>query len=316
MLHITNNQLADILDYPRLVEGLQQAFQEDYNIPLRHHHNFENPEAKIDSTLLLMPAWQKGQYLGVKLVTVSPENSRYHLPSINGIYVLFDAVRGIPLAQMDAKVLTNRRTAAASALASRLLSRKDSQKLLVVGTGALAPHLARAHAAVRPIQEVAIWGRSPEKAAAIAQQLQAEGFSAKAVSNLEEAVPVADIISCATMSTTPVLEGKWLQPGQHIDLVGSFKPNMREADNDVIRRSLVFVDTFEGATKETGDIVLPLRAGVLTEEDIQADLFALCKDHVVGRREKGAITLFKSVGLALEDLAAAKIAYENLSNQQ
>lgn len=312
MKEITNEELARLLDFPSLIDALEVAFREDYVVPLRHHHDFENPGVGVDSTLLLMPAWQVGQYLGIKLVTVSPENHRFQLPSINGVYLLFDAVKGIPLARMDAKLLTNLRTAAASALAARYLAREDSTSLLMVGTGALAPFLIQAHATIRPIEKVLIWGRTPSKAWALARQMQETGINAKAVENLKEAVREVDIISCATMSKTPLIKGEWLQPGQHLDLVGSFRPDMREADNEAIRRAEVFVDTLEGATKESGDIVLPIRDGVLRATSIRADLCALCSGHPEWRRESDFITLFKSVGLALEDLAAAKLAYKRL----
>ncbi|MEN0006930.1 MAG: ornithine cyclodeaminase family protein [Bacteroidota bacterium] len=312
MLQLTNQQLEAILDFPSLVRCLQQAFQEEYAVPLRHHHDFANPVTHENSTLLLMPAWQVGGYLGVKLVTVSPGNSHFKLPSINGIYILFDAVKGIPLVQLDAKLLTNLRTAAASALASQYLSRADSRHLLVLGTGSLAPFLIRAHASVRPIEHVTIWGRSPEKAqhlTSLFAERPKNSYTVTATTYLAAAVAQADIISCATMSVEPILKGEWLQAGQHIDLVGSYKPTMREADDEVIRRSRVFVDTFEGAIKESGDIVLPLKHGVMVETDIQADLFSLCRGRVEGRQTKDEITCFKSVGLALEDLAAAKMAY-------
>lgn len=308
---INNQQLSDILTYPALINQLEQAFQANYTVPLRHHHQYKNPKENQDSTLLLMPAWEAGKYLGVKLITVSPNNSCYDLPAIQGIYTLFDAHKGIPLAQMDAKLLTVRRTAAASALAARFLSKKNSSSLLMIGTGALAPHLIEAHSSIRPIQQVYVWGRRLEKAKAVAEHFKSANFKITAISSIEEAISKVDIISCATLSTTPLVFGKYLKAGQHIDLVGSYLPDAREADDETIKKSSLFVDTMEGATKESGDIVIPLKKGIIRKAAIKADLFTLCKKEHTGRQNEAEITVFKSVGHALEDLAAAKMVFED-----
>lgn len=308
---IDSPSLRSLLPYDKLIPALQIAFQNEYIVPQRHHHDYANPKEGIDSTLLLMPAWQVGRYLGVKMVTVSPNNGDYNLPSIHGIYTLFDAHQGQPLAFMEAKTLTSLRTAAASALASSYLSRLDSSKLLMVGTGAMAPELIRAHASVRPIEEVLVWGRNFSKANQICKQLGQETFAIKAVKNLSAAIAEVDIISVATLSSQSLIHGAWLQAGQHLDLVGSFKPNMREADDEVIKKSVIFVDVLEGATKESGDLVIPLSKGIISSSDIKGDLFDLCSDKRLGRTNTQEITCFKSVGYALEDLAAAILAYEN-----
>lgn len=308
----SSEDLHKSLGYPALLVALKEAFQSDYKVPLRHHHDYFNPVDGIDSTLLLMPAWEEGRFLGVKMVTVSPQNASYNLPSIHGIYLLFDAHKGIPLAQMEAKTLTSLRTAAASALASQFLSRENSTRLLMIGTGALAPYLIRAHATVRPINEVFIWGRNFKKAQAIGKNKTLDGFKIKAVEKMEEVIGIVDIISCATLSKNPLIEGVLLKPGQHLDLVGSYKPDMREADDQVIQKCSVYVDTIEGATKESGDIAIPLQNGTLLKTDIKGDLFNLCRKEVIGRSSPEEITLFKSVGHALEDLAAAKLAYQRL----
>lgn len=307
---ITNQQLNNALPYSTLIQNLQAAFCENITVPMRHHHQYKNPAAGIDSTLLLMPAWQDGLYLGVKVITVSPNNARYDLPSIHGVYLLFNAHTGVPIAQMDAKILTSRRTAAASALASSFLSRKNSRTLLMVGTGTLAPCLIEAHAAVRPIEKVLVWGRNFAKAKKVATQLHLPNLDIQPIENLETGIAEADIISCATLSEQPMILGKYLKAGQHLDLVGSFKPNMREADDVAIQKSTVFVDTLEGATKECGDILIPLASGLLKIEDIAADLFDLSNKNTFQRKNKEEITLFKSVGHALEDLTAARMVFE------
>jgi ornithine cyclodeaminase len=298
------------LPFQQLIPALETAFQQEYTIPQRHHHDFANSKEGIDSTLLLMPAWRDGDYLGVKVVTVSPNNGKYDLPSIQGIYILLDAHKGMPLAYMEAKTLTARRTAAASALASSFLSRKDSRSLLMVGTGALAPELIRAHSTVRPIEKVFIWGRNFSKAQALQATLAKENITIQAVERIEDVIEKVDIISCATLSEKPLIFGKWLKAGQHVDLVGAYKPNMREADDEVIRRSNIFLDVMDGGTRENGDILIPLKTGVLKREEIKGDLFNLCRKEIAGRTSEEVITCFKSVGYALEDLAGAKLAYK------
>lgn len=321
MINISKEQLEVNLDYPILIEALREAFQEKYIVPTRHHHNYQNPKAGIESTLLLMPAWQVGEYLGVKMVTVSPKNGQYNLPSIHGIYTLFDAEKGMPLAQIDATTLTAQRTAATSALASSFLSKRNSETLLMVGTGALAPELIRAHSSVRPIKTVYVWGRNFEKAKAVSEFItkHLQIFkSAKSkvfpIKNIEEGIAKADIISCATLSPSPLIFGKNLKAGQHLDLIGAYRPDMREADDEVILRSSVFVDSYEGMY-ESGDIASPLENGTLKKGNICGSLFELCRGEKAGRKDNisaNEITLFKSVGHGLEDLAAAKLIYEKL----
>ncbi|WP_417452492.1 ornithine cyclodeaminase family protein [Kiloniella sp.] len=313
MQNITAEQVAQSLDYPSLVEALREAFQKDISVPMRHHHDMEQPNGQRESTLLLMPAWESGKSVGVKLVTVSPENGKKDLPAIQGIYILFDGDTGTPKALIEAKTLTARRTAAASALATSYLARPDSTKLTMVGTGVLAPNLIQAHAAVRPIKDVTIWGRDLKKAEDLAKEINSLGFTAQAEENLEKAVSSADIISSATLSKTPLISGSWLKPGQHIDLVGAYRPDMREADDEAIKRSSIFVDTYAGATKEGGDIVIPLQSGILSREDIKADLFDLTQGKHKGRSSVEEITYFKSVGHALEDLAAAQLVDKRIN---
>jgi ornithine cyclodeaminase len=209
---------------------------------------------------------------------------------------------------LDGEELTLRRTGAASALASRYLSRADAAVLLMVGTGKLAPHLIAAHAAVRNFDEILIWGRRPEAAAELAASLASSPFVLRAVDDLEAAARRADIICCATLAMEPLIRGKWLRPGQHLDLVGAFRPDMSEADTDAIVHADVYVDSLDGATREAGEIVQAIRSGRLDQSAILGDLFSLTRGTCPRRRSDDAITLFKSVGHALEDLAAAELA--------
>lgn len=311
---VAASTVESVLEVEPLVERLRQMFRAGAIVPPRHHHTVRVPGAP-DATMLLMPAWQEGRFLGVKVVNVFPGNGAKGLPSVVGSYLLMSGHTGEPLAVIDGRMLTLRRTAAASALASTYLSRADARRLLMVGTGALAPHLILAHATVRPIREVMVWGRTPGKAERLAHSLTSRYFSVSATTDLEAAVRGADIISCATLARDPLIRGEWLQPGQHLDLVGGFTPEMREADDAAIDRARVYVDTPQ-ALKEAGDITQPLASGLLDEKMIAGDLAELTQGRVHGRSFYNQITLFKSVGTAIEDLAAAVLLFEGTREER
>ncbi|HUH08146.1 MAG TPA: ornithine cyclodeaminase family protein, partial [Egibacteraceae bacterium] len=253
MRHLDAAALAALLPPADLIEALRAGFRSGCTLPVRHHHTIPR-SGEPDALLLLMPAWTDGGCLGVKISTVFPGNGARGLGAVQGSYVLSSAKTGVAMASMDGLELTLRRTAAASALAASYLAREDAARLLVVGTGNLAPHLARAHAAVRGVARVGVWGRDPAKAAAVAARLRSEGFDACAEPDLEAAARAADVISCATLSEQPLIRGAWLRPGTHLDLVGAFTPRMRESDDEAVRRAEVFVDTREGAESEAGDL--------------------------------------------------------------
>lgn len=306
---ISAQEVAGALAWPALIERLATTFREGVKAPPRHHHAMHRPDG--EATMLLMPAWEEAGYIGMKMVNVFPQNANAGLPAISGLYILCEGQHGTPLACIDGSALTSRRTAAASALAARELARQDAESLLVVGTGKLAPMLIEAHAAVRPIRTVRVWGRNPDKATALADKFR-DRFDCQAVTNLETAVPEADIISCATLSTEPLIRGEWLRPGSHLDLVGAFRPSMRETDSQCLARSQVFVDTYAGALGEAGDILQAIDEGVFSKADLQAELAELLRGEKPGRTSDDAITLFKSVGASLEDLAAAIEVWEAL----
>jgi alanine dehydrogenase len=306
--------VASSLDRASLIEALDDAFRGGFYAPHRHHHTVPVPGG-ADATMLLMPAWAAGRYIGTKVAQVFPENGAFGLPAVQSLYLLFDGRTGQLLATLDGGELTTRRTVAASSLAVRYLARPDAARLLIVGTGQIAGHLAASHAAVRPIQQVETWGRDPARAEALAAQLRANGFDTRAVTDLEQAVRAADIVSCCTLSHTPLVAGAWLQPGVHVDLIGGFTPLMREVDDDAIRRSAVVVDTFAALT-EAGDLASPLRDGVITPDAIWTDLAGLAAGLHPGRRTAAEITLFKSVGASIEDLAAAVLCHERITRPQ
>jgi ornithine cyclodeaminase len=309
MRTIPGAELRSVLHHRMLIERMRQAFRAGAVVPMRQHHTVET-YGQNNATLLVMPAWQVNQSIGVKIVTVFPDNGAQDLPAVQGVYLLMDGKTGVPQALLDGSALTKRRTAAASALAASYLARPDAERLLVVGTGALAPELIEAYAAVRPIKQVLVWGRNLDKAKKVAARFHRPKFRIEATDDLEGAVAGAHIVTCATLAKEPIIHGEWLQPGQHLDLVGGFTPEMREADDECIRRCRVFVDTREGACKEAGDIVQPMQAGRLTDDDIAGDLYDLTRGERAGRRYYDQITLFKSVGTALEDLCAAQLAVE------
>ncbi|WP_206668751.1 ornithine cyclodeaminase family protein [Lacisediminimonas profundi] len=306
-------QLRTALPYPALIDALRDAFLQGAVAPTRHVHRVDEKEGTV---LLLMPVWQEQAHMGVKLVTVAPGNPARGLSTVHSIFVLFDTASGEPKALLDGEELTLRRTAAASALASRWLSRPDSRTLLVVGTGSLARYMAPAHCAQRPIERVLVWGRNGERARATAAAIREQGLPANieldVATDLAEAAASADIITAATTSTTPLLKRKWISPGTHVDLVGGFKPDMREADDDLMAAASLFVDTFAGALAEAGDLRQPMENGRLQRSAVLAEMADLVHGRHPGRREAAEITLFKSVGTGIEDLAAANLAWSVL----
>lgn len=314
MKYFNQKEIEEALDYSSLINKVEGAFRSTYEVPPRMHYDYESGGGHDNSTLLLMPAWKNEQYVGLKIITVSPYNKSRNLATIQGVYILISAKDGKVIAQFDVKSLTNLRTAASSALASKYLSRKDASTLLMIGTGSLAPELIKAHCSVRPINSVLVWGRNYKKSQRIAHSLSIDGVEIKAVHNIKDHISKADIISTATSSPDPIIFGDQVAPGQHLDLVGAFKPTWREADDEVILNSSVFADTREGTLKESGELLILINKGLFKPEDIKADLFDLCKNKKYRRSSDNEITCFISVGYALEDLAAAELVWEKYLN--
>lgn len=316
---VSAEQIYQRVTYPQMVEALREGFRADIVTPLRHHHTIAKKEGE-DGVLLLMPAWQnlenadsKGSFSGIKIVTVTPDNHKRNKSSVMAVYLLNDGESGEPLALIDGQMLTFMRTSCASALAADYLARADATSLLMVGAGDLAPHLIRAHCAVRNYDTITIWNRNHDKAKALADELSTDdtlsGKSIKACDDLDAAIAAADTISCATLSREPLVKGRLLREGQHVDLVGAFTPEMRESDDDCLRRATVFVDT-EGAVVEAGDLARPIAEGKFSADAIAGDLQALCRGQNGGRGGDAEITLFKSAGTAIEDLAGAILIHQ------
>lgn len=290
-----------------LIGALRERFIEGCEVPLRHTHQVGDA-----GTVLVMPAWpragSRGRYFGVKTVNIFPGNGALGLPGVHAVYALFDARTGVPVALMDGSELTTRRTVAASALAASYLAREDASRLLLVGAGRVAALAPEALRCVRPgIQRVQVWNRHPAGAQALAAALRRQGLDAQATTDLAAAVQQADVVSCATLSSAALVQGEWLSPGAHLDLIGSFTPTMREADGRCFARSRVFVDTEEALAK-SGDILQAVAEGHFDPTQLQGTLAELCRGERTGRSHADEITLFKSVGSALEDLAAAELA--------
>ena len=303
-------ELRRTLPWAALEAALERVFREGCAAPLRHRHALPQPDAP-EGMLLLMPAWELPEkpgrrHSGVKIVHVLPGNGARGIPAVQASYLLSDAATGEPVAILDGGELTDRRTAAASTLAGRFLARPDSRRLLVLGAGRVATALAEAWAARFPITEVAIWSRNPANAARLAAQLAAHGLPARAAAS--PAPRGFDIVSAATLSDTPLIRGAEVDPGTHVDLVGAFRPAMRESDAALVARATVVVDTRAGALAEAGDIVQAIAEGAITESHVAAELAELCRGQHPGRQRAEEVTLFKSVGWAGEDLAAAVLA--------
>jgi alanine dehydrogenase len=302
--------IREHLPWTRMLAALDAMLKEEVAAPLRAHHEIEVP-GEPTASLLLMPAWRTGRRIGVKLVTVFPGNARRGERAVGAVYALFDAGNGVPLALFDGEEITASRTAGASAYAANRLARADARHLVLVGSGRIARRLADAHRFVRPIERVSVWSRTPERARATAAEMERDGMEATAVVDLERAVRAADIIACATLSTAPIVRGEWLAPGVHLDLVGAFRAGMRETDDAAMARAdLIVVDHRVAALAEGGDIVQALRSGALAEAAIAAELADLARGTHPGRTSTLQVTVFKSVGFALEDLAAAEAVFD------
>ncbi len=301
------------LPFERLIPALRAMFAADCTVPTRHVHELTSPNGER-LTSLLMPAWLAGRYYGIKTINIAPGNAARGLPGLHAAYLLFDAVTGVPLALMDGNEITARRTAAASALAASYLVPNKARHLLVVGAGRIARLLPDAYCAVRPIERVTVWARDRDQSDTLVSELLASGHNAVAADDLQSAVRQADIVSCATLSTTPLIEGAWLQAGSHLDLIGSFTPAMREADDACFSGAALYLDT-EEALQKSGDLIGPLARSVFSESEVRGTLTTLSRQQRAELKsevsaEASTRSVFKAVGTALEDLAAAMLVWE------
>jgi len=301
-------QVSELLPWAELIAAIEQIVAETgAEAPERTVHTVPDADGN-DAALLLKPGWVAGDVIAVKAVTFFPNNGELELPTVNAGVLLFSGANGTFLGACDGNELTTRRTAAASAVAAKRLARGDARRLLVVGTGALSPMTAQAHYSVRDYDTVEVWGRDLDKALRVANSLIAENIPARVADDLDAAVAEADVITCVTGAKSPLIKGALLREGSHVDLIGAFTPEMRESDDDVVQRATVFADTRTDGVL-AGDLAQPLAAGLITPDDIVADLAELARGVHPGRTSDDQITMFKSAGFALEDVAAARLIF-------
>ncbi|MGI9301397.1 MAG: ornithine cyclodeaminase family protein [Gammaproteobacteria bacterium] len=312
MQFINAEQVQAALDYPSLVSGLERLHKEE--MPARQDMLMSEPAAPDSARrFFFRTAWQKHQMLGVKVTTIFPDNltGGSKFPTVQAVYLLFDGKTGEPLMTIDGTALTWRKTAGDSALGAKFLAREDAEIMLMVGAGAMAPQLIMAHTAVRPsLRRVVVWNRTHTRAAALAESLRLAGIEVDATEDLENAVREADVVCCATATASPLLEGAWLKPGAHVDLVGGYTPHMREADDEVLRRGRLFVDCRDTTIRDVGDLTEPLNNGIIAEDDVLADHFQLCRGAHRGRQSNDEITVFKNGGGGHLDLMTARLVVE------
>lgn len=302
------DQINESCNFPELVEALKRYHLEDTEV--MEDLLLSQPSASgTDVGFFIRAAWQGGHALGAKLVTLFWDNPGLSegLPAVQGVFIVFDGTNGMPMAVLDGTALTHWKTAADSALGSQYLSRHDVSTMVAVGAGALTPYLIGAHCAIRPaIQRVLIWNRTRARAEAVAARLAIEGVSIEVADELEPAVRGADLITSATATRDPLIRGEWLSPGTHLDLVGAFTPDMREADDEALQRASIFVDARATTIKEIGELKIPLATGIISKSDVLADHYDLARGQHPGRREDDEITLFKNGGGGHLDLMTAR----------
>ena len=297
-------QVHQALRFPGFIDELERCFSGDFTMPLA-------PGGPGHDAFAMLPAWND-EVIALKAFTYFPENEAPDL-TVYAKILLFDRRHGAPLAMVDGTSVTYFPTAGVSALATRLLSREDSEEMLLINTGRLAPYLARAHASVRPLKRLRIWGRNPDKAARLAAELAPDfpGLEITSLDEIERACATADLIVCATNSHEPLVRGEWVKPGAHVNLFGNHHADKRECDTDLVVKARVWVDSMENCMREAGEILVPIEEGRIDRDHVLGELRDLCRGDSRRRRSPDEITLFKSVGCALGDLAGAKAVFES-----
>ena len=306
---ISAEQVHSALSYPALVDALGGAYAGEFKMPPRQVFLLDDDEANHDAFAVL-PSWGS-EFIGVKAFTYFP-TAKAPYKSLYSQILLFDRAHGEPLALVDGTSVTFWRTAGISGLATRLLSRENSETMLVLGTGNLASYIIRANASVRRLKKIMVWGRSREKAAAVcaAARIELPEIEFVAIDDRQAACAESDIVVAATGSHEPVVLGDWIKPGTHTDFIGNHHATKRECDTALITKSRVYVDSYVNAMKEAGEILVPISEGVFNKEDIVAELAEMCKGSATLRQSDEEITLFKSIGMAMSDLVGAGLVYK------
>lgn len=309
---IDANTVHQTLNFKTLIPAIRETFAGPAGMPQRRVFPLNENKTHSDAFAVL-PAWS-ARAIGVKVFTYFPDNGAKGYETLYSKILLFSRVTGEPMALIDGTSITYWRTAAVSALAADCLARKNAETLLICGTGRLAPYMALAHASVRPIRQVSIWGRNPEKAREIVQTIShcRPDINISVTTDIEKTARTADIISCATGAEQPLIYGDWIKPGTHTDFVGNHASSRRECDSTLICKSSLFVDSRLNVLAEAGEVLIPITEGLITQQHIQAELTELCRGEHPGRKNEHEITVFKSVGTALSDLAAALLVVDTL----
>jgi ornithine cyclodeaminase len=298
--------VALALPYPALIDALSTGLQQPIESPARSVYAPNGDH----SAVLIMPAWKTQDIMGVKLVSIWPGNSAKGKSAVSGVYVLISCEDGQPIAVLDGTELTLRRTAAAAALAARILARKNSQTLAILGTGSLSAPMALAHASVMDFKTILVWGRDGNKAQAVVDSLALQGLTARVCSDLQDTLAQADVVSAASTATTPFIRSDWVKPGTHLGLIGAFTPTMAEAEPALMARAQVFADSREAILQKGGEVLQAIQEGLMAAGDIQAELKELAAEpQRAWRQNEAAITVFKSVGFASLDLIAADMVF-------
>jgi 1-pyrroline-2-carboxylate reductase [NAD(P)H] len=296
------------LSYPALIDALQEAFSKKFTMPPRTVFLLDDPGVSHDAFALL-PSWNDSM-IGVKVFTYFPDNPRPAYQSLYSKILLFERKHGEPLALVDGTSVTFWRTAGISGLASRLLSRANSETLLLLGTGNLATFIIRAQASVRPLKRVLVWGRTRAKAEKVVREMSPLGAIAfSVVDDLAAACAQADIVVSATGSHEPLVKGAWIKDGTHTDFIGNHHATKRECDTALVLKAKVYADSRDNCFKEAGEILVPIAEGVFKKEQVIGQLSEMCTRQVPLRTNDKEITLFKSIGMALSDLVGASLAY-------
>jgi ornithine cyclodeaminase len=298
--------VAHALPYPALIDALATGLQLPIESPARSVYT-PNGDS---SAVLIMPAWKAHENMGVKLVSIWPGNSAKGRSAVSAVYVLISCEDGNPVAVLDGTELTLRRTAAAAALAARILARKNSQTLAILGTGSLSAPMAVAHASVMDFKTILVWGRDAKKAQAVVESLALQGITAEVSGDLQATLAQADVVSAASTATVPFIRSDWVKPGTHLGLMGAFTPTMAEAEPALMPRAQVFADNREAILQKGGEVLQAIQQGLIAASDIQAELAEIVvSPQKLWRRSDEAITVFKSVGFASLDLIAAEMVF-------
>lgn len=317
MLVLSRREVESLLSMPTCIGLMEQALTSlargEAILPLR-------PVIRIPGSanaFAVMPAYSSAlQAAGAKLISVYPDNHGTALDSHQGLVILFDGANGRPLAIMDAASITAIRTAAVSGVATRLLARGDARTVLILGAGVQGRTHVDAMLAARPFRRVVVWSRTAAHAEAlVAEARRRHPARIEAATDLRAAVEEADVICTVTASRQPVLFGDWLRPGTHLNAVGASVPTARELDTAAVQRARIFVDRRESALAEAGDLLVPMREGAISAGDIRGEVGEVLIGAVGGRGSDDEITLFKSLGLAIEDLACARYLHDRANAQ-